>query len=328
MSKLVQNVFVMCLFVLLFFSTLFAQEVDLPPAVTHVYKTVQGHEISADVYLPDQPGSHPVVLWIHGGGLIFGNRSDIPKYQVSRYLNHGFAVVAIDYRLAPETKLPEIAKDVDDAYEWIRSEGPDLFGADSERIAVVGHSGGGYLALLAGLRVQPPPVAIVSFYGYGTITGRWLEEPSPTYTEMDSLSEEYAMEYVGGPVISHPEGGPEWPDGRARFYIYCRQQGTWPTCITGHDPVSEREWFKQYEPFRSLTSSHPLTMLLHGEADRDVDFEQSEMMVRVLGDKGVEFEFVRNPDWGHMFDYWGEDDQKVLEAFDQVLGFLEKKFSD
>ena len=41
-------------------------------------------------------------------------------------------LVSIDYRLAPETQLPEVIADVEDAFRWIRKEGPKLFGADPE----------------------------------------------------------------------------------------------------------------------------------------------------------------------------------------------------
>jgi acetyl esterase/lipase len=80
-------------------------------------------------------------------------------------------VVAIDYRLAPEAKLPAIVDDLRDAAAWIREQGPARFGIASERLAVAGHAAGGYLTLLSGHAVEPRPRALVSFYGYGDIAG-------------------------------------------------------------------------------------------------------------------------------------------------------------
>jgi len=238
-------------------------------------------------------------------------------------------VISVDYRLAPETKLAEIADDIEDAYVWVRSEGPNLFDVDPRRIGMVGHSGGGYLTLLAGARLQPAPKALVSFYGHGTITGPWLEEPSSNYNKMPPVSEEQAMEYVGGPVLSFDPGEPAWPDGRCRFYIYCRQQGVWPVGVTGHDPQEEDDWFAQYEPLRSITPSYPPTMLLHGEADTDVDFEQSLLIARAMERQGIQHEFIRNPEWGHMFDYWMiDEDPAVQQAFERVLEFLDEHLGD
>jgi len=84
-----------------------------------------------------------------------------------------YTIISIDYRLAPQAKLSQILQDLDDAYRWVRGEGPKLFRIDPNRIAVVGHSAGGYLALTSGFRLNPRPTAVVSFYGYGDIAAEW-----------------------------------------------------------------------------------------------------------------------------------------------------------
>lgn len=298
---------------------------ELYTTETYVYKVANGHEISADVHRPLHAKTRSAILWIHGGALILGSRKGIADYQLAEYLKCGYVVVAIDYRLAPETKLPEIAHDIENAYLWVRSEGPALFDVDPQRIAIVGHSGGGYLSLLAGTTLQPGPQAIVSFYGYGTITGPWLQQPSSYYSTMPSVSEEQAMAYVNGPILSTAPSFPAWPDGRARFYIYCRQNGIWPVAVTGHDPQSEPGWFTKYEPLQTITPAFPPTLLLHGEADTDVDFEQSLWLAEVLAQQGVQHEFIRKAEWDHGFDYSMIDhDPALRQAFDKVLNFLKR----
>ena len=84
--------------------------------------------------------------------------------------------MAIDFRLAPETKLSEITADVRDAFTWVREKGARLHGINPELLGVVGHSAGGYLALISG-NFLPRPRALVSFYGYGDITGEWATTP-------------------------------------------------------------------------------------------------------------------------------------------------------
>ena len=74
----------------------------------------------------------PVLIWIHGGALIMGHRQNINRAQLDRYLNAGYTVVSIDYRLAPETKLKEILDDIQDANRWVRQRGPDLFRIDPD----------------------------------------------------------------------------------------------------------------------------------------------------------------------------------------------------
>jgi len=86
---------------------------------TFTYKTAGDLPIQADVYRPDDNVVRPAILWIHGGALIMGHRGGLRAEQRQRYLDAGFAVVSIDYRLAPETKLPAILEDIQDAYRWL-----------------------------------------------------------------------------------------------------------------------------------------------------------------------------------------------------------------
>ncbi len=231
----------------------------------------------------------------------------------------GLTVVSIDYRLAPETKLPEIVSDVEDAYAWMRTEGSARFSFDPDRICVVGSSAGGYLTLLAGARLRPLPRALVSFYGYGDLTGPWYSQPSPFYNQMAPIAEQAARAAIGNGTISE---GPMAPlSGRSDFYLYCRQQGIWPEEISGQHP-SERDWFEPFEPLRKVSASYPPTLLLHGEADTDVPFEQSVLMAEQLARHGVVHDFVSDPEWSHAFDFLGASDPKVRGAFDQALAFL------
>jgi len=285
---------------------------------TYVYKTVAHHPLKADVYGPHDARRHPVIFWLHGGALIFGDRTHIRAVQVERYVKAGFVVVSIDYRLAPETKLPEILEDVRDAYLWVRAKGPALFHADPNRIAVVGHSAGGYLTLAAGYHLQPRPKALVSFYGYGDITGAWYSRPDPFYLREPAVSKERAELAVGSTVISEGDEERRWP-----FYLYCRQQGLWPKEVAGWDPDSQPHAFDPYCPVRNVSADYPPTLLLHGDQDTDVPFEQSEMMARELARHNVEHRFIQIRGGPHGFDANLSDPQAV-QAFEEVLSFLKK----
>jgi len=317
-------------FILIFFThTLSGQEMSMAgdgipcSKNSYTYKYVDNHEIKADVYRYPGEELRPGIIWIHGGALIFGTREGFPSEQIEMYLKAGYTVISIDYRLAPETKLAGIIEDLEDAYAWVRSEGPTLFNIDANRIAIVGHSAGGYLSLMAGYCLKPSPKALVSFYGYGDITGSWYSQPNSFYSQNPAIPRDQALEFIGNTVISSSPPGPQWPNGRAKFYLYCRQQGLWPIEVSGHDPLRELEWFSDYEPLRNVTSDYPPTMLLHGEKDTDVPFEQSVFMAGTLKEYDVPHEFIRNPNWGHVFDAAGLEDQVVRDAFDKVLIFLE-----
>src|SRR5947209_3903456 len=85
----------------------FAQEAKVIKK-TFTYKTVQQCAIKADVYQRSGNAQCPVVVWIHGGALIMGQRGGIDQSLLDKLLKAGYVVVSIDYRLAPETKLPAI----------------------------------------------------------------------------------------------------------------------------------------------------------------------------------------------------------------------------
>ncbi len=304
-----------------------------PSGKTYTYKKIGDCEIKADVYRLPGDEVRPVILWIHGGALIFGNRSSVRDHQLERYLGAGYAVVSIDYRLAPETKLPAIIEDLQDAYQWVRQKGPGLFHIDADRIVIVGNSAGGYLTLMAGFSVQPRPRALVSFYGYGDITGQWTSRANPHYAKMDRVAKEDAYKVVGGNVLS---GSPVFP--RVTFYNYCRQHGLWTKEVAALDPDKEPGKLAKFCPVRHVTKDYPATLLLHGDKDRDVPVEESEMMAAALERHQVPHQLIIMKNYDHLFDVFPEGwpteegpkelkDPKVLAAFDEVVAFLKKYVS-
>lgn len=290
---------------------------------TFIYKTVGDHEIRADVHRKPGKEVRPGIIWIHGGALIFGSRTSIPDKQLTLYLNAGYTVIGIDYRLAPETKLPEIISDIEDAHSWVVSKGPGLFNVDPARIGVIGHSAGGYLTLMAGFRAKPTPKALISFYGYGDISGPWYSEPDSFYNLLPAIEKDIAYKAVGDSIVSYaPWQSPTY--SRGQFYLYCRQNGLWPLEVSGHDPHKEPAWFKPYEPAQNVSGRFPPTLLLHGKIDTDVPFRQSVKMAVELEKQGIPYELVSDPAWGHGFDGRNWDDTSVNEAFEKILSFLEK----
>lgn len=296
---------------------------------TCTYKTVGECEIKADVYSLPGAGPHPGVLFIHGGALIFGSRGSAFEHQLERYLHAGFVVIAIDYRLAPETKLPEIIADLSDAYAWVRVEGPRLCNLDPERLAVVGDSAGGYLALMSGL-LRPRPRALVSFYGYSELGGEWTREPDPSYLGLAPIPPREARKCVGSHVISESETFP-----RATFYNYCRQNALWLWEVAGVDPDVDAMRLRTLCPARNVTPDYPPTMLVHGDRDRDVPFAQSELMALALEEAGVPHRLLRMEGYDHYFDVFPEgwpsdgppaplEDETVIAAYDEVIAFLEQ----
>jgi acetyl esterase/lipase len=289
-----------------------------PRAVTYTYKTVGDCAIQADVYAAPGDAFRPVVVWIHGGALVMGHRGQTDRALRDVLLAAGFAVVSIDYRLAPETKVPAILEDVRDACAWVRRDGPRLFRADPARLAVAGGSAGGYLTLAAGYRVEPRPRALVSFWGYGDVAGAWYSKPDPYYSKLPAVPKDEAYAAVGGPPLTGTPGRHQ----RDRFYLYCRQNGLWPREVAGFDPAAEPKVFDPLCPVRNVTPAYPPTLLIHGTKDTDVPYEQSLLMAKELGRHGVAHEFITIQDGGHGFG--GVKPEVVAEARERAVAFLKR----
>jgi acetyl esterase/lipase len=104
-----------------------------------------------DVYLPEKGGGpFPVIVSIHGGALLFGDKRDSQVIPMLEGLNRGYAVVSINYRMSGEAIFPALVHDVKAAIRWIRAESGE-WGFDTRKIAAWGGSAGGYLAAMAGV---------------------------------------------------------------------------------------------------------------------------------------------------------------------------------
>lgn len=82
----------------------------MEPSLTYTYKQVENTIINLDVFLPSKrDGAHnissPVMLFIHGGAWIGGNRQEFSRPVFEEFLSHGFVVVSTDYRLVPESSF-------------------------------------------------------------------------------------------------------------------------------------------------------------------------------------------------------------------------------
>ena len=118
-------------------------------AVAFGYRPLQ-----LDVWTPATWEPAPLVVWIHGGGFMFGDRRILPETfradQVfEALLDAGLAVASIDYRHALEAPFPAQLLDAKAAVRYLRAHADEL-GISTERIGVMGESAGGHIAALLG----------------------------------------------------------------------------------------------------------------------------------------------------------------------------------
>jgi acetyl esterase/lipase len=286
-------------------------------AETVAYKEVGGLSIFADVYRVPRWAERPVVVHVHGGALMMGNRGEVPPWLLDACRAERWVLVSIDYRLAPETKLPAIIEDLDDAFAWVRAAGP-RFGADPRRIGVTGGSAGGYLSLTAGFRVMPRVSAVVSCWGYGNLIADWYTQPSshPCHHEV-TVSADEANRQVSGPQVADDRDrhGNGW-----LFYQYCRQHGVWPSAVSDWQPSREADRFRPFMPIANVTADLPPTLLIHGELDTDVPYSESASMAAVFVEHGVEHRLISVPGAEHGLD--GADAATIDAIYGEAVAFL------
>lgn len=105
----------------------------------------------ADIYWPSEGnGPFPVIISIHGGAFMGGDKRDIQLMPILACLKREYAVVAINYRMSGESKFPALVHDVKAAIRLVRGHA-DRFLFDPDRIATWGGSAGGYLSMMSGV---------------------------------------------------------------------------------------------------------------------------------------------------------------------------------
>lgn len=107
------------------------------------FKSVPGHDLYLDVYMPDAENP-PLIMWIHGGGWHDLSRN---WNLILPMVDYGFAVASVDYRYSDEGPFPTQMYDLKDALRYLKTHAAD-FGYDGSTVIVSGDSAGSHLACM------------------------------------------------------------------------------------------------------------------------------------------------------------------------------------
>jgi len=110
-----------------------------------------GVQRAARLYAASTEAGLPVLLYLHGGGFTVGGLETHDSLCRQIALHSGAAVVALDYRLAPEHRFPTAVEDAWAGLQWLAGPGAAALGLDGSRLAVGGDSAGGTLAAVAAI---------------------------------------------------------------------------------------------------------------------------------------------------------------------------------
>ena len=213
-----------------------------------------GHERNRlDLYLPDK-AAHPlpVILWVHGGGWVGGDKTNGPAF---RFATKGYAVAAMNYRFSQHATFPAQIYDCKAAVRWLRANA-SKYGLDADHIGAWGSSAGGHLVALL-----------------GTTAGvKELEGPGGN---ADQSSRVQAVVDWFGPTDFLTVGA---KDTRTK--------------LLGGDPQTNKEKAMKASPITYVSKDAAPFLIMHGDQDKTVPISQSETFAEALKKAGADATFV------------------------------------
>lgn len=243
-----------------------------------------------DLYLPLRGGPFPLLIWFHGGGFSRGSKAPGPKNQVPlTYVEKGFAVAAVGYRLSPDARFPAAIHDAKRAVGWLRQQA-SLYGLDPARFTAWGHSAGAYLSTMVGLTGWCP---------------QWLgENYAPLSTQVSAVIAESApINFLSMDAQKPADGLPHNPADSAESVFMGAPIQTIPERVNMANPTHYLN-----------PAFVPRFLVFHGDADKHVPYLQSVELVNALQKAGAAIDFHRLPNVGH-FDIDRSAIEDVIDAF-------------
>jgi acetyl esterase/lipase len=257
------------------------------------YAVAPGYRpLQLDVWVPASPTSPPLVVWIHGGGWMFGDRRYLPETLRPNQLFEelvaaGLAVATIDYRHALEAHFPAQLHDAKAAIRYLRAYA-DVLGIDTDRIGIWGESAGGHIAALVGLTGQHPElegaIGVLRQSSAVDVVVDWYGPADLTLQPRENRS----AEIIGNlppEMLTSPE----------------------VLMAGGQDQHS----LTAASPITYITPDAPPFLLIHGTADTVVPFAQSVVLAQALTEKGVPARLVPIDGADHIFNGHDEIDGVV-----------------
>ncbi len=225
--------------------------------------------IQATFYAPAAAELKTILLYFHGGGFVFGSRTDLPQQYIERFAENGIGLLAVDYPLAPETKLETSLALTRQLMEWFVED--FLSRHHQASYFIMGRSAGAFLALSNSLyanHLSLKPLGVISLYGYYQLNDASFTVPSRHYLQYPKVSDKI----VAGQIKEEPVLDAQ---DQNRYFVYmaARQKGDWlHTFLEDSKNLSELSI-----PKKDLKDLPPL-FLAASTKDPDVPVRQSRQL--------------------------------------------------
>lgn len=243
-----------------------------------VYGMYSGLALLMDIYYPEKPNGYGVVFILGSGwhmplaynAVALKDRAANNNF-LQKLTEAGYTVFAINHRAAPRFRYPAAVEDARRAVRFVRHHAKE-YRIHPERIGGMGGSSGGHLVSML-----------------GTLDGKGdLEDPDPVNRESSRLQCVVARAAPSDLAKIKTESGLS----AVTSFVGIRLQGTNPA-------TAEYKTYLEASPVTHVSADDAPFLLIHGDADRTVPFEQAELMEAALEKAGVEVNLIRVPGGGH-----------------------------
>jgi acetyl esterase/lipase len=251
----------------------------------------KGHERQKlNLFLPEKKLDTPlpVIVTIHGGGWVGGEKDRLGARGVDT-LNRGFAIAGIGYRLSSHAPFPAQIEDCKAAIRWLRAHAKE-YNLDPDRFAAVGGSAGGHLAALLGTSGGVKEFDV----------GAHLDQSTRVQAVVD---------YCGPTDIVKFAGTKGAEDSESPSSLVVK--------LLGGPLVEKLAMAEQANPLTHLDKDAPPFLIVHGDRDRHVPIDQSELLFAALKQAGANVRF-------HTIHGAAHDDLFQQEIFEMRNAFLEQ----
>nr|BFD32262.1 alpha/beta hydrolase [Pigmentibacter ruber] len=287
-----------------------ARESVIPTYTNIPYANISESQ-KLDLYIPENINNNiPVIVFIHGGAFMFGSKTD-PIANFKYYLDNGFAIASINYRLSGEAKFPAAVQDAKAAVRWLKANAEKL-NFDASKIGVFGQSAGANIASLLGTTsgislFDDPNLGNINFSSsVNAVTAMF---PPVDFSSMDSMLEKVCDK------SKFPENSPE-----KEFH---NSENSPESLYLGKPIQTDLSLVKMANPVTYINENTPPFLIQVGDRDCIVGTEQSiyfyNELKNKIGDRNVTLHILKNAGHGDRIFDQKKNALKVIDFFKKHL---------
>lgn len=274
-----------------------------------IYKRTYGTALTMDIFEPAKNANGATVIWVLSGGWISDHNSiqpDNPLSPIQKLTARGYRVCAVVHGSNPLFTIEDAIADIEQAVRFARYRAIED-GATSVAIGIMGGSAGGHLSLMAGTTGNDGDKDVEDAVGR---TSSRVQAVACFYPPTDFLNYGKPGQNGAETILKKDYTAP---------FQFRRFDKETKTLERVTEPGIRREILAAVSPITHVTIDDAPTLIVHGDADNLVPFQQAETFVEKMQQSGVEAKLVRRPGQGHGWSGIADDYELLYDWLDEHL---------